>query len=415
MLWDWYKGSCLGTETPYVYQSVQSVPPPKGYHAVYINHLGRHGSRYVTGPEAVERLDKVLEDVAQNNQLTKMGMGLSLQVEKFLALSNRKYGLLTPLGRSEQKGIARRMYKKYPRVFGREVRAVSTYVTRTKQSMDVFMEELGRYTSPKAFVISSNGKVDPLLRFFDLNEAYKAYKEKGIWKEELRQFEARKDVSTPLLSPFFKKDYPISQIGALALGTTLYKMYANTFNMQVDLGLGKYFSKEALQYYWENENLRNFLEKGPSNVGEDLPTNIAFALLRDFLETSEEALNTGKVSANLRFAHAETLIPFASLLKLACCSKQTNDLNLVADIWQDSCIARMAGNIQWIFYKSEASKPILVKLLYNEVTMPFPMPSGYGPYYRWDDVKTFYWQILNSLDIPKVESVVEQVKYYQTM
>lgn len=412
MIWDGYKGSYLGTEIPYVYRTAQSVPPPKGYRAVYMNHLGRHGSRYVTGPQEVEKLEEVLKDAAQHNQLTRKGMQLSLQVEKFLELSSRKYGLLTPLGRREQQGIARRMYKKYWRAFGKEVRAVSTYVTRTKQSMDAFMEELGRHTNPAAFVISSNGKVDPLLRFFDLNEAYLVYKEKGTWKEELRQFEARRDVSSLLRSQFFKEGYPISKGEALELGTTLYKMYANTFNMQIDLGLGQYFSKADLQYYWENENLSNFLEKGPSNVGEDLPTHIAFALLRDFLETSEVALKTGEVSADLRFAHAETLIPFASLLKLACCSKQTNDLNLVADIWQDNCIAPMAGNIQWIFYKREDSKPILVKLLYNEVAMPFPIPSEYGPYYKWEDVKAFYWQIINSLDIPKVDSVIEQVKYY---
>ena len=36
-------------------------------------------------------------------------------------------------------GIASRMYQNYPEVFGRRVEAVSTYVERTKQSMEAFL------------------------------------------------------------------------------------------------------------------------------------------------------------------------------------------------------------------------------------------------------------------------------------
>ena len=123
-------------------------------------------------------------------------------------------------------------------------------------------------------------------------------------------------------------------------------------------------------------------------------------------------MQTGNVSADLRFAHAETLIPFASLLKLCCCSKQTDHISKVAKIWCDSQVAPMAGNIQWIFYKSSHQGTILVKMLYNEEVMTLPIRPYCKPYYLWEDVKAFYWYVISKLQIPQVGSITEQVKYY---
>ncbi|MBS5316879.1 MAG: hypothetical protein KHY44_10845 [Clostridiales bacterium] len=404
----WY----LGTEMPYYEKGIQEESPPRGYSPIYVNYLGRHGSRYVTSPNQAEVLYSTLDEADSRNQLTQSGCILKKQIGDFLALSEGKYGLLTPLGVKEEQGIARRMYERFPQIFGREVRAVSTYVTRAKQSMEAFLEELAKYTPSNNFVALSNGEIDPILRFFDLNLAYLNYKEKGKWKDSLRKFEERKNLSMPFMAQFFKSSYKLRQEEALELGTSLYTIYANTFNLTVDLGLNRYFDDKILYYYWENANLRNFLEKGPSYRGEDLPTNIAFALLEDFLKTSEQALQTGNVSADLRFAHAETLIPFASLLKLCCCSKQTDHISKVAKIWCDSQVAPMAGNIQWIFYKSSHQGTILVKMLYNEEVMTLPIRPYCKPYYLWEDVKAFYWYVISKLHIPQVGSITEQVKYY---
>lgn len=402
----------LGTETPYYYTPESEIEAPSGYHAVYISHLSRHGSRYVTSSKGAQELYKVLSEAYKQNELTQEGKQLRRQIRRFMALSQGKYGLLTPFGVQEQKGIAKRMYAHYPTVFGKQVHAVSTYVTRAKQSMDVFIKELSHYIGRKPITTYVNGEVDPLLRFFDLNEAYIQYKEKGKWKAELATFTKREDVSTPFMAKFIKESYGLTPTKDLDLATTLYSIYANTYNMQVDLGLGQYFDECTLKYYWENENLKNYLEKGPSNMGQDLPTNIAFALLRDFIDKSDAALQRGDVSADLRFAHAETIIPFASLLDLLTWGRQTDQLNTVSKFWKDECIAPMAANIQWIFYKGEENQPILVKMLYNEKAIPFPTGSNERPYYRWEDVKDFYEQVLQGINIPNTPSVVEQVKLY---
>ena len=167
----------LGTETPYVYIPVQLTPPPHGYEPFYINHLGRHGARYLTGDTSIEEVDQLLKDGACKEMLTPEGYILMRQIEALENIEAGQYGLLTQSGIEMEQGIAKRMYERFPQVFGKKVDAVSTYVERTRQSMIAFLDELSRYTSAEHFEAHSNGKVDPILRFFDINKDYIQYKE----------------------------------------------------------------------------------------------------------------------------------------------------------------------------------------------------------------------------------------------
>lgn len=406
-------GICyLGTETPYSFERFKIMPPPKGYKPIYISHLGRHGSRYITSGTDAKELYEVLSDAGSKKMLTTKGYRLKSKVKRFLQLSNGKYGLLTMRGIQEEMGIGRRMYLRNPEAFGKEVEATSTYVTRAKQSMEAFLKGLGQFVSTSTFIATVNDEIDPILRFFDLNTAYLKYKKDGEWIQSVHIFEQRAEVAEPFLSQFFEKRYRINILEPLKIATTIYDIYANTFNMNVNLGLSQYFTQEQLCYFWENENLQNYLEKGPSYIGQNLPTDISFALLRRFIEEADEAIEKRDKSATLRFAHAETVIPFVSLLGLRGGSKQTNDLNEVSKIWRDCNISPMAANLQFIFYASKEEKDILVKLLYNEKEYPLPFETAHYPYYEWKEIRAFYMKVLQALPIPKDESVVLQVKNF---
>ncbi|MGL4344640.1 MAG: histidine-type phosphatase [Cellulosilyticaceae bacterium] len=400
----------LGTQTPYILGPERYIKPPRGYKPVYINHLGRHGARYLTSEEPLEVLLETLEDAAQKGQLTVEGFTLKRQIEVLKELDKGEYGLLTSSGVQMEQGIARRMYAHFPEVFGREVEAVSTYVERTKQSMDAFLEELAHYTSPQQFVATSNGKVDPILRFFDLNKAYIHYKKEGRWRQEVSQYAKRTDRARCVITPFFSEGY-IRQIqDPLGVATALYKIYTNQYDTEQGVALGEYFTPCDMKYFWENSNLEAYLEKGPSQVGQNLPTEIAYPLLVDFLRTSWESLSEGNRSANLRFAHAETIIPFASLLGIKGAATQTNKWCQVSCLWKDYKVAPMAANIQWVFYQKEGCDKVLVKVLYNEREVLLPIKSNIKPYYRWADVSQFYTQKLEAMPIAWEQPLVEQVK-----
>jgi hypothetical protein len=149
-------------------------------------------------------------------------------------------------------------------------------------------------------------------------------------------------------------------------------------------------------------------------VGVNLPTNIAFGLLADFLVSTEKALKEKNISANLRFAHAETIIPFASLMQLPGCSTQTNHLNQVEKIWKNYEVAPMAANIQWILYTNSKNTDYLIKVLYNEQEIKLPLESFFKVYYKWEDVKAFYFNVIQHLQLERYEgeSLEEMVKNY---
>ncbi|MEG0645285.1 MAG: hypothetical protein RR438_08095, partial [Cetobacterium sp.] len=169
----------------------------------------------------------------------------------------------------------------------------------------------------------------------------------------------------------------------------LYDLYIIQASIGKDLGFGKYFSEEQLKWYEEVDNLNDFYEKGPGKNGEDIATNIAFPLLENFIVTSDDAIKNQNTSANLRFAHAETTIPFITLLEINGYSAKEDNIEKVYDKWLGRDISGMSTNIQWIFYKNNQND-ILVKILHNEKDAELPIATSMKPYYKWDDVKNFY-------------------------
>ena len=406
----------LGTKSPYLYKKGKQTPPPCGYEPFYINYLGRHGSRYLESTDKLMYLIEVLQKNKKAENLTDAGKYLLNYLQQQEILQRNKYGGLTPAGAETMKSIARRMYQEYPKVFGKKVYAESTYVQRAIDSMFVFINELFLYTPSENFIIYSNGEIDPLLRFFDLNLEYKAYKASNWWTPLIKEHFRCSDPSIQISQQFFIT--PVSEYTMTNFAPSLFDVLTEAYGItippmsSIDV-LRAYYTSQELCHYWEVNNLDTFYSTGPSGKGIMLPTNISFALLRTFIETSNTAIQSTNVSANLRFAHAETIIPFASLLNLPCCSKQTNILSHVAEIWRDFEVAPMAANLAWIFYKNPECNDILVKMTYNEEEICFPFPSTYSPYATWEDVQNYYCAILDSLNIDTSLNVVDQVTYYQ--
>lgn len=402
----------LGSQTLYVKEDFKYTNPPEGYKPFFINHLGRHGARYLSSSKGINKLEQKLLNAQKNNQLTISGIELLEKIQAIIEKETNNYGLLSEVGKNMEKEIGKRMFNNFEYIFeNRKVFAVATYVKRTQQSMDEFLISFYDKLNSNQIDKSINGKIDPILRFFDLNTEYLSYKEDGKWKSYLKNYEKRSDIYTSITEKIFKKDYPLTLKEKFDFTTTLYSIYTNQFDIDFNVELGNYFSEEELKYFWENKNLSMYLEKGPSYSGNTLPTNISFALLENFIETSEKAIKNREIAANLRFAHAETIIPFASLLKIDFASKQTNNFNEVQDIWKDYIVSPMGANIQWIFYSN--NEDILVKMLYNEKEIEFPIESSLKPYYKWNEIKKFYENILDSIHFSKDISIEEAVKIYK--
>lgn len=404
----------LGSQTLYVKVDENYTKEPEGFTPFYINHLGRHGARYLSSSKSIDKILNELIEASERKELTPLGEELLKDVLQLKNSEEGKYGLLSQIGKDMEFGIGKRMYKNYPQVFkeNREILAEATYVKRTQESMNEFLKTFKENISEDNVKTKINKKADPILRFFDLNLEYIEFKENGDWKTMLNSFQNRSKIYLEITNRIFKSKDMLSAKNSLKFTTDLYGLYTNQYDIGENVGLSKYFTQEELKYFWANKNLSMYLEKGPSSVGQNLPMDISFALLEDFLSTSENAIKNENIAANLRFAHAETVVPFASLLKIDFASKQTNDLNNVENIWKDYEVSPMGVNIQWIFYKNEKND-ILVKMLYNEKEINFPIESNMKPYYKWDDVRKYYEKVINDLKIKKYDTIIDEVKYFK--
>jgi hypothetical protein len=132
---------------------------------------------------------------------------------------------------------------------------------------------------------------------------------------------------------------------------------------------------------------------------------MAKPLLADFFSSINACIesNNNNVAGHLRFAHAETIIPFASLLQIPNFSdKAVNLLDLYTyenSQWRGDKIAPMAANIQWEIYRHEDNhNQILVRMLYNEMEVRFkqdckPLTPG-SFFYDFNELKRSYSNLL---------------------
>ena len=113
------------------------TPCPEGYKPFFMNHYGRHGSRWLIDPNdyiiPVEQLSKG----ERNGKLTRRGKEVLDACRKMLDASQMRLGELSDVGAEQHQRIARRMFQNFPEIWEGDVRvdARSTVVIRCILSM----------------------------------------------------------------------------------------------------------------------------------------------------------------------------------------------------------------------------------------------------------------------------------------
>lgn len=135
-------------------------------------------------------------------------------------------------------------------------------------------------------------------------------------------------------------------------------------------------------------DMEDFYEKGPSYAGQDETYRIAQPLLDDFFNSIDERVAGGTTAATFRFAHAETIMPFAALIGAPGSTQQAPavaDPQTDADVynyqnneWRGESVTPMAANIQWDVATRDGIDPEtgnaytpLIRMLYNEEEVAF--------------------------------------------
>ncbi|MET4157597.1 histidine-type phosphatase [Agromyces sp. PvR057] len=177
---------------------------------------------------------------------------------------------------------------------------------------------------------------------------------------------------------------------------TLYNLYIIAVDMQEEnvapheFDFDPYFVGHEADAEWFAYLLdaEDFYEKGPSLAGHDETFRIAKPLLDDFFATIDARAAGGDVAATFRFAHAETIIPFAALLRLPGSTVAAPDVASpasAADVydyagnpWRGAQVTPMAANVQWDVVARKGVDPAtgsaytpLVRMLSNEREIAF--------------------------------------------
>lgn len=198
----------------------------------------------------------------------------------------------------------------------------------------------------------------------------------------------------------------------------LYNLYIIAADMQEENADGhtfdfdRYFAnispEEGDVFAWILD-MEDFYEKGPSYAGQNETYRIAQPLLGDFFASIDERVAGGSTAATFRFAHAETIMPFAALIQAPGSTQQapavampqsdSDVYNYRNNEWRGETVTPMAANIQWDVATREGIDPAtgktytpLVRMLYNEIEVAFnasctPVTDG-STWYKESELKS---------------------------
>lgn len=382
---------------------------PEGYTPFYISHYGRHGSRYHYSQEDYSYIAEIFEKAASESGLTPFGRKLFVEMSQIRDDADERAGDLTPIGREQHRGIARRMVKNFPAVFtgeNKKIDAKSTTVVRCALSMTAFCQELNK--------ICPNLDIDN-----DASSKYQYYMchgksvgdfSGGNSNPELAAFYEKRDAGDAVLEKIFSNKNIIKKyVNREKFVKTLYYMLISLQGVDVDnldernCSLTKVFTLEEMALQWQAQNLYWYKDYANCPLNGGVGVKAAASLVGKIKQEADDAIKGNGVAANLRFGHDTGLLPLVALLNLDGAGEAHKDLDLLHNYWQDFSVIPMAGNLQIIFYRKNDSGvngcEYMVKFLLNEreVRLPASISTVTGNYYDWKTVRE-YLSKLESVD-----------------
>lgn len=405
---------------------------PAGYKPFYISHYGRHGSRFVQPSNTYTMFHDILAKADTAGKLTDLGKNLLERAKILNDYAAPRAGDLTQLGVKQHQGIARRMVKNFPEVFKAKanIDAYASTSVRCVVSMAAFLEEL-RSLKPKVQIHQeASGYLMSFINPANFGKVIEAAKTPE-WEDANSKLYKYVNPSRMMSLIFNDTSYVQKNIDPYDLMSKIYDIGNDLQDIEeIDFNFDDLWTDEELFARWQAQNAWWYSVLGYCPLtGANGPSTVK-PLLLNILETADKAIaqdtslkasaQKDAVSATLRFGHDSAILPLAALMQFPLANAKVSDMEELYKVWTDFKIVPMAANLQMIFFKSETKgAPILVKFLYNEIEQKLPIscprqatrqasadstaatevaPAANNcpdaPYYRWTDVRRFYWKIM---------------------
>ncbi len=383
---------CQGSLGPYPVK-VELIAHPDSLTPIFINHLGRHGSRYPASAYSANTMRKALLKADSLHTITPLGKRFLKLINSVIAHSNGQWGQLDSTGIAEHRGIADRMVRNFPTLLnGGNVLAGSSKSPRAIMSMYSFTHELSLKAKDITIGTISGAKLDETLRPFDVNEKYKQYAQNKPWKATYDRYVDSLCPNT--VTRLLGKSYPATVAELKQLSIIEYYNIANLKAMGMPNDYGPYLSLAEYNQLWSCFNLRQYYQHTQSAISTT-PSDIAAPLLEDIVEWCDMAADgLSKATAVLRFAHAETVMPLVSLMRLPGCYYTSANVAKLKDSWKDFEIVPMAANLQVVLYKATGTGNTYAAVYFNEKATA-PIEGDSRTYVPWSTLRE-YWNRLIS-------------------
>lgn len=391
----------------YAYQApdVELVPAPEGYEPFYISMFARHGSRYLTKQKKYDKPLAILRDAEKQGILTADGKRTLKVVESLAKEAEGRYGELTPKGAEQHRGLVRRMFTRYPQVFadGVHVDARSTYKTRAFLSMTAGCVEL-KGLNPELNITNDASNHD-LYYIKYKNEPYEGLHMANI-DSVYRAADSVYVHPSRLMKQLFTRPETVEDPTGLMMDLFELDGISQSSYGQPDLAF--LFTEDERYDLWQRNNFEWYYEKGASPLSDACMYKVERNLLRNFVETADTVIASKQNCVTLRYGHDTNLAPLATLMGCNSLSASTADWQKIADTYRTYRIIPMCGNVQLIFFRKPGNEDILVKLLLNEREVALPaVKTDCAPFYHWKDVRAYWMQVIESIDLPEVEVTQE--------
>ena len=449
-----------GVYSLYQFDTLEMVTPPSGFRPFYISHYGRHGARFVLTDREYNNVYNVLVSAHENEALNDRGEQLYKQYIALYPSFYKRGGDLTSIGQEQHYKLAQRMVEAYPEVFRImadeqycksssqcldniqkvKVEAQSTIIPRCILSMASFCQGLiDATTKPYSLSFVNNNVPSHVLdisssaskSFMSYLNPYNSENPKvfegdsdsksSYSKRMMNEFFEQKINTSVFASRLFKdSEYAVAHYDIDRFMQDLFMIASDMQCLAVEdlhlssydikrLGLDDnhrkmhfffdYFSPEEMIYLWEWENMRFYIEKGPSLSTDGRSFRLSESLLNELIVRTDADIAAAEPQVRLRFGHDACIMGLYCLMELDGWGEVTTVADSVKYCWQSYNIP-MAANLQMVFYRNQ-NNDIIFRFLHNEHDLKLPIDVYYSSknggnvfFYRWEDFKRKYEPIV---------------------
>ena len=380
------------------------TPAPAGYTPYYISHYGRHGSRYLLGAKDYDMPYNVLKKLADAGMLTEKGLEVLDKVGQIREEARGRDGELTQLGAEQHRGIAKRMYERFPEVFKGKtnIDAKSTQVIRCILSME---NALLQFTTmnPELNITHDASRHD--LYYMNYKDSVLiALRNEATKAQEFRDFSQKHRTGDRVIDLLFKdREYlKENKISGHFLVEKIFELASNIQSTELRHKFNMYdlFNEDEIYDLWAGSNAWWYVSYGNSPLSGGIQGYSQRNLVRKIISEADSCLAFPHPGATLRYGHDTMVMPLVCLLNLNGYGKQMPLDDLDKNGWLNYRIFPMACNVQFIFYhKNDQDKDVIFKILHNEDEAVLPdLKPVQGCYYKWSDFREFFLKKINDYE-----------------